>query len=249
MKTLGGTLFCINAIRYDYCVVEAIKCLQEFCHEVIVVDAGSTDNTQSLLKPLEDSKTKIIYLDGAEWEEQQGSQKLNFFTNKAIEQLTSEWNFNLQADEILSERSYDAVHDAINSGLAESYMCTRINLWGNCYMQLNVPQERKPCSSQIIRLAKSEYRSWGDAESLDAQCIYDFVDDIQIWHFGFVRKKEVMISKIINMQRDVFQTQVDPKLKGMDIFDPEAWFDKKTDLRPIDSPHPKLMKEWILTRP
>lgn len=248
MKRLGGTLFIKDGVKFDYCFREAILSLKEFCDEVIVVDAGSVDETVSILKTLEDSKTKIIYLDGSEWEQEQGREKLNYFTNKAIEQLTTEWNFNLQGDEIVHEKSYETIHKAINSELAESYMCTRINLWGSPYMQLNVPQERKPCSSQIIRLAKSEYRSWGDAESLDAQCIYDFVNDINIWHYGFVRKKEIMKSKIINMQKDVFLVDVDKKLDNMEVFDSTAWFTKE-DLRPIDMPYPKIMKEWVKTRP
>jgi len=249
MKTLGGSLFIKDGVKFDYCFKEAILSLKEFCHEVVVVDAGSKDGTVEILKTLEDNKTKIIYLDGTEWEREQGREKLNYFTNKAIEELTTEWNFNLQSDEIVHEKSYHTIHKAVNSGLAESYMCTRVNLWGSPYYQLNVPQERKPCSSQIIRLAKTQYRSWGDAESLDAQCIYDFVNDIQIWHYGFVRSRKVMVNKIVNMQRNVFQIDVDPKLKNMEVFDPEAWFDKKTDLRPIDCPHPKIMTEWIKTRP
>ncbi len=248
MTRLGGSLFIKDGVKFDYCFKEAILCLQEFCDEVVVVDAGSTDETVSILKTLEDNKTKIIYLDGSEWEQENGREKLNYFSNKAIEQLTTEWNFNLQGDEIVHEKSYESIRKAINSGLAEAYMCSRINLWGSPYMQLNVPQERKPCSSEIIRLAKSEYRSWGDAESLDAQCIYDFVRDINIWHYGFVRKKEVMKSKIINMQKNVFLIDTDKKLDDMEIFDSTAWF-TKSDLRPIDCPHPKIMKEWIKTRP
>lgn len=249
MTRLGGTLFIRNGITYDYCFVEAINCLKDFCDEVIIVDAGSDDGTEQIVEKMGDSKTKIILLDKEEWDGQHGREKLAYFTNKAIEHLTTEWNFNLQGDEIVHEKSYDTIHKAINSGLAEAYMCSRINLWQSPYLQLNVPQERKPCSSQIIRLAKSEYRSWGDGESLDAQCIYHFVNDIQIWHYGFVRSRKVMVNKIVNMQRNVFEIDVDPKLKNMEIFDPEAWFDKKTDLRPIDCPHPKIMTEWIKTRP
>lgn len=247
-KRLGGSLFIRNGLQYDYCFKEAIECMKEFCDEVVVVDAGSDDSTVDILKTLEDTKTKIIYLDKEEWETQHGMEKLNYFTNKAIEQLTTEWNFNLQGDEVLSERSYTAVREAINSNIGEAYMCTRINLWGSPHKQLDVPINRMPCSFQIIRLAKSIYRSWGDAESIDAQCKMDFVNKINIWHYGFVRKKEVMKDKIINMQKNVFEIAVDTKLDNMAIFDSTAWFTEK-DLRLIDSPHPKIMKEWIKTRP
>lgn len=249
MKKLGGTLFIRNGLQYDYCFVEAIKSLQEFCHEVIIIDAGSTDNSQSLLKPLEDSKTKIIYLDGSEWEREQGREKLAYFQNKAIDNLTTEWNFCLQADEIVHEKSYDSIHRAINSGLGESYMCSRINLWGSPYYKLNVEHARMPCSKEIIRLAKTQYRSWGDGESIDAQCVMNFVNDIEIWHYGFVRKKEVMKSKIINMQCAVFGMEnYDQKLNECEVFNSKLWFDGD-DLAIIDSPHPKIIKEWILTRP
>lgn len=248
MKRLGGTLFIRNGIQYDYCFKEAILCLKEFCDEVIVVDAGSDDGTVEVLKQLEDNKTKIIYLDKHEWDEQQGREKLAYFTNKAIDELTCEWNFCLQADEILSEKCYLSIRDAINSNIGESYMCTRVNLWGSPYKQLDVPINKMPCSFQIIRLAKSIYRSWGDAESLDAQCKMDFVDKIRIYHYGFVRKKEVMKDKIINMQRDVFQVPVDEKLKDMEIFDSTAWFGEN-DLRLVDEPPPLLIREWIKNRP
>jgi len=248
MKKLGGTLFIRNGLRYDYCFKESILCLKEFCDEVVVVDAGSDDGTIEILKSLEDSKTKIIYLDKEEWDSQYGREKLNYFTNKAIEQLTAEWNFNLQADEITHEKSYQSIRDAINSNIGEAYMCSRINLWGSPYKQLDVPLNRMPCSIQVIRLAKSIYRSWGDAESIDAQCKFDFVDKIKIYHYGFVRSKKVMVDKIINMQRDVFQVPIDEKLNGMEVFDATAWF-TENDLRLVDEPPPLIIRDWIKTRP
>jgi glycosyltransferase involved in cell wall biosynthesis len=248
MSRLGGTLFIRNGIQFDYCFVEAINCLKAFCDEVIVLDAGSDDGTEKIVAGMADSKTKVILLDKDEWEQQRGREKLAYFTNRAIEHLTTEWNFNLQADEIVHEKSYDTIHKAINSGLAEAYMCSRINLWHSPYLQLNVEHARMPCSKEIIRLTKSCYRSWGDGESIDAQCIYDFVQNIRIYHLGFVRSKKVMVKKIINMQRDVFEIETDKKLDGMEVFDPTAWFDPKKDLRPIDEPLPAIIQQWAKER-
>ncbi|MBK7883543.1 MAG: hypothetical protein IPJ81_06890 [Chitinophagaceae bacterium] len=251
-KKLAGTLFVRNGKTFDYCYAESIKCLKEFCDHVFILDAGSDDDTdKDILLNLCDDKTTFIRLLPESWHEQHGKEKLNYFTNIAIEAAEKagyEYQLNLQADEIIHEKSYDAIIKAVKTG-KEAFMCTRINLWKTPYHYLNVPHERKPCSTQIIRLAKTCYRSIGDAESIDAQCIMDYVNDIDIWHYGFVRKKEVMKSKVINMQRDVFGMDYDKKLDQEELFNPDLWFDPKTDLSIIDYPHPKIMLDWIKNRP
>lgn len=247
-KTLGGSLFIRNGLEYDYCFEESIKCLLDFCDKVVVVDAGSDDGTTEILKNINNHKLLVIYLSKEEWLNRHGKEKLTYFTDKAIDELDTDYNFYLQADEILHESSYKWVRTAMEVG-GEGYLCTRNNLWGNCNLQLNVPHERKPCSTSVLRLAKTRYKAYGDAESLNAPCINDFEEKIKIWHYGFVRKKEVMRAKIINMQIGVFgMSDYDPKLDECNIFNPKLWFDGD-DLEKITEPHPKIMKNWILTRP
>lgn len=252
-KKLAGTLFVRNGKQFDYCYTESIKCLLEFCDHTFVVDAGSDDGTDEDILSISEGNDKITFirLPPAEWHSQHGKEKLNYFTNVAIvaaEKAGYEYQFNLQSDEIVHEKSYDAIRNAIETG-KEGFMCTRINLWKDAYHYLNVPHERKPCSSEIIRLTKSYCRSVGDAESVDAQCIMDYVNDIHIWHYGFVRKREVMRAKVINMQRDVFGMEYDKKLDQEELFNPDLWFDPKTDLSIINYPHPKIMLDWIKDRP
>lgn len=252
MATLGGSLFIRNAIQWDYNVCESIECLLELCDEVFVCDAGSDDGTLSMIleRFSEHPKFFFLALSPSEWEEQKGSQKLAYFTNKAIEYLTTDWNINLQADEIIHESSFPWIRQAINEGKHESYLCKRINLWGDCNHYVDVPQERKPCSDVVLRLAKTKYRSAGDAESLETpECSDKYIENIRIFHYGFVRKKEVMKGKIINMQEGVFAMDShDSKLDNMQVFDSTAWF-KGDDLKPLTEPHPKYISEWIKTRP
>src|SRR5882757_4519372 len=122
--TLGGSLFIYNGVSMDYCFTEAINCLKELCDHTVVVDAGSNDGTVEELRKLEDSKCEIIYLDGKEWAEQKGKEKLNYFTNKAIERLTTDYQINLQADEIIHESSYEWIRKAIATG-AEGFLNRR----------------------------------------------------------------------------------------------------------------------------
>lgn len=246
--TLGGTIFVRNGITYDYCFVEAIDSLLGFCDKVVVVDAGSTDGSQHVLESMRHPKLQVHLLDGHEWDEIPGKEKLVYFTDKAIELLDTDWNFYLQADEIVHESSYLWIRQAIKED-TEGFLCSRINLWQSPFMQLNVPQNRMPCSTQVLRLAKSNFRSYGDAESIQTNtCSSKYVDQIKIYHMGFVRKREVMKAKIINMQEKVFgMAGHDPKLDGHEVFQPQLWFGPD-DLVPVTEPLPKIIQKWSMER-
>jgi len=250
MPKLAGTLFVYNGKSMDYCYIEAVKSLLDFCETVIIVDAGSTDGTLEDLKAINDSRINILSFPTSEWEKHKGKEKLNYFTNIAIaeaEILGYEYQFNLQADEILHESSYPYIQKAIETG-SEGFLTTRVNLWGSPYMQLNVPASKMPCSTHIVRLTKTNYRSYGDAESIAVDKLnFDFVYDIRMYHMGFVRKRDIMKQKVIHMQEQVFLVEHDKKLDGADQFIPERWFDD-SELRPIDEPLPMLIQNWAKER-
>lgn len=248
MAKLGGTMFIIDGMELDYCFKESILSMQEHCDEVVIVDAGSKDGTQDVLKTLENNFTKIIYLDRSEWDSLHGWHKLNYFSNKAIAELTTEWNWYQQGDEILHESCYDTLRIAINSGEAEGYFSHRLNLWASPYKMLNVVGNRNPCSTQVLRLAKSKYMTYGDAESIACEFASDrYVRDIRLYHMGFVRKRDIHPEKIRRMQQDIFEVPVDEKLKGMDVFRPDAWFNEN-ELIDIPEQLPILIQEWAKER-
>lgn len=249
-KTLGGSLFIRNGIEFDYNFLESIACLCELCDHVVVVDAGSDDKTNEVLHHVKDyyQNLSILFLDKAHWDDQHGSQKLAYFTNIAIQGLKTDYQINLQSDEIIHEDSFPWIREAIETG-KEGFMAHRINLWGTPYHQLDVPHDRMPCSDYVIRLAKTQYLSTGDGESLDVHPIDEsFADKIEIYHLGFVRRREVMKAKISHMQKNVFEMENhDPKLDTMEVFDPYAWFSKE-DLKPISKKLPKFITEWAAER-
>ncbi len=245
--TLGGVLFIRNGEEFDYCYLQAMACLEELCDSVVVLDAGSDDNTLQQLSRNKSDKTLLVGLHKSEWDKQQGREKLAYFQNLAKSFLGTDFYFLLQGDEIIHEKSFPVIRTAIEKGW-EAFYCTRRNLWKDCNHELDVPQHRKPCSTEVIRLAKVKYDSVDDGESISAPAIMQYVKDIEIWHYGFVRKKEVMKGKIINMQEGVFGIDHDPKLDNMEVFDWSAWF-KEEDLKLITDPHPKFIKEWVLNRP
>jgi len=248
-KKLAGVMFTYRAVAQDYCFIEALQSMSGVCDHVFVCDAGSDDGTLEQLYFLELVSSDLTVLKYDKWHTQSGKEKLSYFTNLAIEVAEKkgyEYVLSVQADEVLHESSYHVIRKAVEQG-AEGYIVSRINLWGSPYTQLNVPQERKPCSTEILRLAKAKYRAYDDAESLAAPANFDYVSDIRIYHAGFVRKREVMVEKIRHMQADVFGMTPDEKLKGMEVFDPWAWFDR-SDVTLINEPLPKFMQEWAEER-
>ncbi len=248
MNKLTGITWAYNAISQDYCLSESVASLKEFCDEVVVLDAGSTDGTSELIKTFQDKHTRIILCDNEEWKSQHGKYKLSYFTNKAIEQVNTDWIYCQQADEITHEKSYEWIKKAIEVN-AEGYLISRINLWNTPYEQLNVTLDRMPCSPQIVRLAKAKYRAYDDAESLDCFASDMFVGMIKMYHMGFVRKKQAHREKIIHMQKEVFGfLNYDAKLDQCDTFDPKLWF-SDNDLKPIDEPLPEIIQEWAKIRP
>lgn len=250
---LAGTTFIRNGITYDYCYRETIECLLEFCDHVFVVDAGSDDGTCEDIETIISPKLTLLKRPVQEWisQEGKGKSKLCYFTDIAIKEAQGagyDYNFYLQCDEILHERSYQHIRRAIESGDA-GYMCERINLWDGPYTKLNVEQNRMPCSTQVIRLAKSEYRSYGDAESLAVPFLnLNWVDRIAIYHMGFVRRREVMKDKVINMQRNVFELgHHDPKLDLSETFNPKFWF-SEDEIELIEEPLPRIIQKWAEER-
>lgn len=246
MKTLGGAIFYHNALQYDYCIAEAIQNLKDFCDRVIVVDAGSTDGTAETLTHLFDRQCKFMRVD--EWEQQHGREKLSYFANIALDMLDTDYVYHAQADEIVHEDSFPWIRKAMEDDLP-GYMCRRYNLWKDPYHMLNVEQGRKPCSTEIVRLCKKGAHAVGDAESLGCDQVYiDYLDKIEIFHMGFVRKREVMKPKIINMQINVFEMAgYDQKLDKHEVFQPMDYF-SEDDLVPIHKPLPKVIQQWAKER-
>lgn len=241
---LGATTFIRDGIKYDYNFRETIACLQALADQVVVCVVRTGDGTLEAVRSIADHKTKVIVMDDDLWHQTNGKERLSWFSNVAIANLDTEWNLYVQADEVVHEDGFDKIREAIEMPY-EAFLIRRLNLWNTPYQYLTCDLERQPCSTHVIRLAKSKYRCVGDAESLDAPAVS--ISGIDLFHMGFVRRRDVMKSKVIHMQEGVFETPHDSRLDEDPEFNPMRYF-SRDDLSPIPMPLPKYVEQWARER-
>jgi hypothetical protein len=245
-KTLGGFMFMKSAKKYDYCYVQAVQSLSECCDKVSIIyfdDDCDIEDIQML------GAENITYhrMEEHSWDYLKGKTKISVFQNIAAMFLDTDYQLLVQADEVMHPDSYLAIREAIETD-GDGFLCERVNLWGSPNTRLVVPQQRQPCSTFVNRLTKRGFLCYDDGENIGSPTTLEFANRIKIIHYGFVRKKEVMKAKIINMQEGVFAMgHHDPKLDGSDIFDSTLWF-SGDDLAPIDFEHPSFMQKWVAER-
>src|SRR5690606_32368231 len=96
----------------DYPFIESILSILPIVDEMIVVVGDCTDNTKEKILALSSSKIKII---DSVWDDalRHDGAVLAQQTNIALDHIKGEWGFYIQGDEVLHEKYYEVVLDAI----------------------------------------------------------------------------------------------------------------------------------------
>ena len=256
MQTLGGSMFIHNAIQFDYCVAEALDSLCAVCDKAVILDANSTDGTIDLLMDVQKRNKNLKVITGANWECAENLDRLKILTDKAKSYLDTDWQFQLQADEVIHESSFKNIRNAIQSNKWTSYVTRRCNLFGdlNLYLRYDLPQQHKPCSDAVVRLATINWNSYGDAESLQVDPAYTGqfeLNHITIFHYGYVRRDANGIDKTISMQSWFWGPNSKPDQRVVEMTNGRyEWEKLKTRdmLAPITMSHPKFSQKWAEER-
>ena len=256
MPTLGGSMFIRNAIQFDYCVAEALDSLCAVCDKAVVVDASSTDGTLDLLSDVQKRNPNLQVVQGAQWECHATFDRLRILADVAKSYLDTDWHFMLQADEVIHESCFNNIRKAIKTDVWKSYVIRRCNLFGdlNHFLKYDIPQEHKPCSDAVIRLATIEHNAYGDAESLqvDPRYLNQFeLEHITIFHYGFVRRDANCIDKTISMQSWFWGPDSRPDQRVVEMTSGRYEWEKMKSrelLGKIPLDHPRFAKAWAEER-
>jgi hypothetical protein len=248
MKVTGFT-FIRNAVKFDYPVSESIRSILPLCDDFVVAVGSSDDNTEDLVQSIDRQKIKMIktiWDDSPEMKK--GGKVFASETNKAFQAVPddSDWAFYIQGDEVVHERYLDIIQSAMEKwkddmrvdGLLFKYL----HFYGS-YDYVGISQRWYRNEIRIIRNNKSIY-SYRDAQGFrkdDNKKLVVKPIDSYIYHYGWVKKPEVMMDKIRNASAFYEDISWIREVSRGQVFD----YSLIDALKQFEGTHPAVMEEHI----
>lgn len=251
MSTIGGNVCIRNGNELDYCWRECIQSLLPVCDEVVVCDAQSTDGTLEEIRAWMEREPKIklcIY----EWPNPKGDPDFWVkWLNYSREHLHTDWHLELDADEILSEKSYPIVRQFCSQPHRRSAWCTRWNFWRD--HRHTIP-EGVCLGKHVVRLAPRNVWLPSDGphpHGAEAIAMAQMTG-IEIFHYGFLRMRAPLFAKEKLLQRYFFDGYDERMVRG------EAYMGNWMEMPGIcgwenrvdkfDPEHPAVIRDWLKQR-
>jgi glycosyltransferase involved in cell wall biosynthesis len=193
MKVVGFT-FVRNGVIYDYPFLESIHSLLPLCDELIVAVGRSNDKTLEQIQSLQSSKIRIIE---TIWDDtlRKSGTILSQQTNLALDQVTGDWAIYLQADEVLHEKEYAIIKNAMALYQSMNKVEGLLFHYKHFYGSYNYIGNSRRWYRREIRIVRpsSKVRSWGDAQGfrIDRRKLRVKLIDATIYHYGWVKPPDI----------------------------------------------------------
>lgn len=251
MKTLGGIVCIRNGNALDYCWREAIKSLLPVCDTVTVCDGESTDGTQEEIRKWMRHEPKIV-LCVYPWPDPVGVN--NFWVDwlqYARAHTRTDYVLQLDADEILGDNSYNTVKEFTRREGRFSVWCNRLNFWKD--HEHTIPHGVCLGHRVIRMLPQNVYLPSDGSVPEGAEAVGMAVDsNIEIFHYGFIRKQDAFFRKAKALQKFFFnsydQRLLDAEKDGGNWMEHKSmpeWINRLVDFK---GRHPLVIQSWLIER-
>jgi hypothetical protein len=249
----GGIVCVRNGNKLDYCWQEAVKSLLPVCDNVVIcIGSGGDDDTEKEAREwsFRDPKILICVYD---WPNPKGD--IDFWVNwlqYARQHVPQPYLIQLDGDEVLSENSYEEIEQLKHRPGQFSVWCKRYNFWTNA--QSLIPHGYC-CSHILVRI--SPQHVWLPSDGVHAkgaEAIRMAVNsNIEIFHYGFLRKRDAWFKKARGLH-DMFFGTYDSRLEAAEKYDGQwssmpglcgGW---ESQLVPYTGSHPKVAHQWLTDR-
>jgi len=222
------------------------------CDEVVVCDGESDDGTQEFIREwmLREPKIKLCVY---KWPDPVG--QIDFWVdwlNFARTHIKTDYQLQLDADEVLHESSYPTILKLKERNARFSVRCQRYNFWRDA--QHLIPHG-VCCSHLVTRIAPQNVWLPSDGPHPNGQeaimMAIDPPEQIEIYHYGFLRKPDAFFKKAKAIQK-MFFNSYDPRLAKAETM-AGNWMENcevgwENNLLPFNKPHPQRMIGWLQER-
>lgn len=260
MKISGYT--CVrNCFDLDYCFQLTIQSLLPVSDEVVVSDGQSTDGTREYLDDWAKKEPKLRIVNYPWPNPHRDIHWWTEWLNRTRIQLRFPMQLQLDADEVLDPRCYEAARAVAEKG--ECRWFKRLNFWRDAQ---HLAPSGHVCGDQAVRMGPTEL--WlpsdephpeGEPEIIQRAGWPPNADgSLVIYHYGFLRREQALIDKCRVVNGAFFGTMDERLIKAEAAGTPwvnEIEFSEEHNgervirhLRPFTGMHPELAHEWLKER-
>lgn len=196
-----------NAVKYAYPIKESILSALPLCDVFYVLMGDSDDATEALVSSIESSK---IIIHHSVWDKTAivNGEVLAIETNKAMALIPNEfkWCLYLQADEVLHEKDYVRIREAMCQYKEDSNVDGLLFSYHHFWGSFNYVGTTSKWYRREIRIIKnrSDIFSYRDAQGFRMRPnkkLKVVLIDAHVYHYGWVRPPNKMQEKVAGVQQ------------------------------------------------
>lgn len=205
---LSGFTIVRNALKLDYPFRESVRSLLPLVDELIINCGDSTDGTRELCASLaKESGGKIRVIESVwQTDKQAGGFQLKHQSDQAMAECKGDWCLYIQADEVLHERDYPAVRQAIQVADQREDVDGVLFDWLHFYGNFDYVIRGRNWYRRETRAFKNHrgIQSFRDAQGFrrqDGSKVRVIPSGARVFHYGYVRSSESLGRKSAEMSQ------------------------------------------------
>ncbi|MCI0706121.1 MAG: glycosyltransferase family 2 protein [Ignavibacteriae bacterium] len=242
---ISGFSFVRNGIKYDYPFEESIRSVLPLCDEFVLAVGKSEDDTLKRVLAINPSKIRVIE---TVWDDllREGGAVLAQQTNIALDQVTGDWAFYLQVDEVIHERDHTSILDAMHRHQHDHNVEGLLFSYTHFFGSYRYVGNSRRWYRNEIRIIRPEIgvRSWGDAQGFrkNGQKLRVKPVNAVIYHYGWVKPPAVQQAKQLTFNKFWHPDEWVAEHVG-----DSAQYDYSSGgrLQPFNGTHPAVMKRRV----
>jgi hypothetical protein len=244
-----------NGLTYNYPFIESIRSVLPIVDEFIMVIGDSDDGTREAVEAIGDSRIRIV---DTVWDEKLRTAGRIFAlqANTGLDQVTGDWAFHIQADEVVHEDDLPLIKGAMEKHFAdprvEGFLFRFLNFFGdyNHYgpsrrfhqheirITRNDPRVRSYRDSQGFRIFEHPDRQWEEK----GRKLHVISLPARIFHYSHVKNPKMQVKK-----RAAFVSRYHSDEKVQEYLKANEGFNYRDYdyLKVFQGTHPSVMRDFI----